>query len=111
MLTIRKAQWAALSRARVEDFELRLVHALKTKYAERCASMGDGAVQESVRTAMAKREEHQFETEECIVLYLDLMYRLGFDFDVLPWVQDIVRDHEIGARTRFVSLLEQADAQ
>src|SRR5688572_32872069 len=111
MLIIRKAQLEAMARARVEDFEERLAGELKGKYPERCAKVGDEAVRESVRTAMAKGEEHKFETEECIVLYLDLMYRLGFDFDSLPWVRETLLDHALNARTRLVLLLEQANAK
>jgi hypothetical protein len=114
MLLIRRAQLEALGRAHEESFERRAAGHLRVKYPDPCRELGEAAVRQSVRTAMAKRKEHRFETEECVLLYLDLMYLLGFDCDSdpdLPWVREMLADEALGARTRLVLLEERARKQ
>jgi hypothetical protein len=112
MLLIRREQLQALARAHEESFERRAAGRLRVKYPDRYRELGELAVRQSVRTAMAKGKEHRFETEECILLYLDLMYLLGFDCDSdLPWVRDTLADEGLGARTRLVLLEERARKQ
>src|SRR5580693_3084202 len=111
MLTIRKDQIDALSRAKVEAFIKRLAGELKLKYPARCANLSDGDILESVRTAMAKGAQYRFETEECVALYLDLMYRAGFNFDGLPWARETLRDLMVSPSIRLLRLMEQVDAK
>jgi hypothetical protein len=107
MFVIRTAQLEALSRAREEAFERRAAAHVKAKFPEKCKELGDEAVRESVRTALQKRAEHGFETEECILLYLELMYRRGFDFDFEPAARELLGDQSLGIRSRLVLLGEE----
>ena len=108
MLTIRREQLLALARAREEAFERRAAAHVKAKFPGKCKELGDDAVFESVRTAMQKRAEHGFETEECILLYLELMYRRGFDFDFEPEAREMLTNQALGIRTRLVLLNEES---
>lgn len=111
MFVIRTEQLEALGKAHEESFERRVARRLRVKYPARCRGLDEDALRESVRIAMRKRTEHRFESEECILLYLDLMYLLGFDCDSdpsVPWVGEILADESLGARTRLVLLEERA---
>lgn len=111
MLIIRKEQMEAFRNSREMEFENRVVAYLKKEFAEQCSQLSDEAIRDSVKTAMLKRKEYRFETEETIILYLNLMYLLGFDFDKNAqheWVQETLTDYDLPSRTRLVLLNEKA---
>lgn len=112
MLIIRKAQMEALRNSREMEFENRAVAYLKKEFAEQCNQLSDEAIRDSVKTAMFKRKEYRFKSEETIILYLNLMYLLGFDFDKNAnneWVQETLTDYDLTPRTRMVLLNEKAN--
>src|SRR4051812_23882233 len=114
MFVIRTAQLEALGKALEHAFARRTAELLKKKYPESCKRLGDDGVRNWVAKAMEKRSEHRFDDEESIIVYLDLMQVLGFDFDQdprLPWVQATLRDPDLSAKVRLGLLWERARAQ
>jgi hypothetical protein len=111
MLIIRKEQLVALGRVPEREFVRKASAYLYERYPEICNELGSRGVRDSVELALSKREEYRFKTEDTILLFLDCMYLLGFEFDkndMFPWVNDILTDFEVRPRTRMLLLLEQA---
>jgi hypothetical protein len=111
MLIIRSEQMEALIKSRELEFENRAAAYLDKAFPEKCGQLSDEAIRDSVKTAMLKRKEYRFESEEAIILYLGLMYLLGFDFDTnaeYDWVKETLTDYDLPPRTRLVLLNEKA---
>lgn len=114
MLIIRQRQLDALRSVTEEEFERRAAAYLRQTYPAQCEGLDAAAVRESVRVALRKRSEYEFDSEETVLLYLDLMYLLGFDFDTAPassWVRQTLNDFDLAPRTRLVLLKEEAEAK
>jgi hypothetical protein len=114
MFVIRTAQLEALGKALERAFMRRAADHLRKRYPDSCKALGDEGVQTWVAKAMEKRSEHRFEDEESILVYLDLMQVLGFDFDAdprLPWVKGTLDDPDLSAKVRLALLWERAHAQ
>jgi hypothetical protein len=98
VLLIREAQMAALGEAAAERFALVAAKHLKQVLPEECAEMGDTAVRDSIDLAIRKAESYGIHEQLDILVYLNLMYVLGFDFDTdpeLPWAGELLRDKEL----------------
>jgi hypothetical protein len=111
MLIIRQEQVDALRAVREREFERQAAAYLWRKFPVRCTRLGEDVVRRSVKIAMRKRTEYQFDSEEAVLLYLDLMYMLGFDFDTAAesaWVRATLTDYDLSARTRLILLSQQA---
>ena len=112
--TIRTEQLAALHAALERQFAGRAMAYVRRQYPETCAALDERTIGASIETALEKRATYQFDSEETVFAYLDLMYLLGFDFDADPrceWVRETLTDFDLGARTRLLFLVEEARAR
>jgi hypothetical protein len=112
--TIRTEQLAALQGMLELQLADRAAAYVRGEYPATCAALDEPTIRASVQTALAKGAPYRFESEETIFAYLDLMYLLGFDFDLNPrcaWVRETLTDFDLGARTRLLLLVEQARAR
>ncbi|TMA24775.1 MAG: hypothetical protein E6J78_19450 [Deltaproteobacteria bacterium] len=112
--TIRSQQLRALETARERAFEDRAVARQRATYPEKCATLDEEAIRASFRTALAKRSDYRFDSEETVFAWLDLMYLLGFEFEEAPrcaWAKAILTDFDLGARTRLLLTVERARLQ
>jgi hypothetical protein len=110
-LIIRDAQLRAFEAALEQDFRRRAATHLRQQFPEHCRDLGEDRVAKSVAIAMEKRREYGLETEESVLLYLDTMYLLSFDFDdssAWPWAKETLRDADLSARTRVLLVNERA---
>ena len=112
MLVIRKEQLDAFAKEKEKKFEREAFQYIKTTYPDKCKSLTDDQIKESILTAKQKSENYSLFTTETVMLYIDLMYLLGFDFDTdknYPWVQEILLDDELRGRTRMLYLKSKAN--
>ena len=109
--TIRTEQLAALHSELERQVADRAMAYVRRRYPETCAALDERAIRASIETALGKRATYQFDSEETFFAYVDLMYRLGFDFDTNPqseWVRETLTDFDLGPRTRLLLLVEEA---
>jgi len=109
--TIRNEQLAALQVAYERQLCERAVAYVRRHYPQVCAALEERSIRASVETALQKRVQYRFDSEETFFAYLDLMYLLGLDFDRDPekeWVRSTLTDFDLGPRTRLLLLVEEA---
>ena len=112
--TIRTGQLAAFQAALERQLADRAVLYVCRRYPETCAALDESAIRASIDRALAKRAVYRIDSEETFCAYVDLMYLLGFDFDTDPqceWAQERLKDFDLGARTRLLLLVEEAQAR
>lgn len=112
--TIRTEQLAALHAVLERRFADRAMAYVRRQYPGTCAALDERTIRASIETALGKRATYQFDSEETFFAYLDLMYLLGFDFDLNPqceWVRETLTDFDLGPRTRLLLLVEEARAR
>ncbi len=112
--TIRNEQLGALHAGLERQVADRAVAYVRRQYPGTCAALDERAIRASIETALGMRANYQFDSEETFFAYLDLMYLLGFDFDLNPqceWVRETLTDFDLGPRTRLLLLVEQARAR
>jgi Domain of unknown function (DUF4123) len=112
--TIRAEQMQAMAEARREQMIDRCVEFVRGEFPDLCARMTAAQVRDSVRTALAKGERWKFGAREEVMLYLELMYLLGFDFDESrrgAWARGMLGDFDLGPRTRLELLVDEARAR
>jgi hypothetical protein len=111
--TIRREQLAAFEAESERQLVRRATAYVHRQHPGKCAALGDEAVHASVATALQKRAPYRFDSEETLFAWLDLMYLLGFEFDTDPWcgwIRPTLTDFDLGARTRLLSLVQEARA-
>jgi hypothetical protein len=108
MLVIRHDQVKALGEYRERAFLARAVRHLHEAFPARCQALGDEEVKRSVGLAMRKARGYGLPREVDILRYLNLMYVFGFDFDTLPWANEVLADMEISAEPKIEELMENA---
>ena len=110
-LTVREAQMEALGDALRQSFVARATAHLQAQFPEYFRSLGKERVAKSIAIAMEKRRQYGFDSEETVLLYLDAMYLLSFDFDdssAWPWAKETMSDADLSARTRLLLVNERA---
>jgi hypothetical protein len=114
MLVIRQEQMEALRKARIEQFEARMVVHLKQLMPEQCAALGDEAMRHDIRHGMARAAEYDITAERDVARYLELALLLGRDFDSSPsspWARPILLDRSSSAANRLRRLRSVARRQ
>jgi hypothetical protein len=81
---------------------------VRTALPDRYARLGEAAVLASVDQALRKAEEYDLQQDCDIIRYLNLMYRLGFDFDADPQSRDVLQARGLSASDRLDRLTERA---
>lgn len=87
MLTIRKKQFEAISKAYLKDFEMRLVRHFFQYFPNICVPLGRDLVRKFIQYGIMQAKKYNYVTERDICLYISLMFLLGSDFDQDPQVR------------------------
>lgn len=112
MLTIRQAQFAALSQYDVRRFENWMFAHLHRFFPAECAAAGDDRVMETIRHGIQRAAVHGITEKRDVCRYIDLMAVFGVDFDRDPklrWASDILA-RRADSRSRMRALLVSAKA-
>lgn len=108
MLVIREDQMRVLGEYRERAFIARAMRHLELGFPARCADLGSDEVRRSVTIAIRKAREYGLPREVDILRYLNLMYTFGFDFDTLPWANQVLTDVTISPHPKMEELMENA---
>ena len=103
VLTIRNEQLQALFFGMADPFRRLAVAKLNAEHPERCAALGERGVAGAIELALDKAWTYGFEDDDDILLYLDVMFRVGLRFDEDPrhsWAREILRDARYAPETR-----------
>jgi hypothetical protein len=98
MLTIRKPQLQAISASRVEVFYERVRYHLAKCFPDECRAIGEATVADLVRHGVERADHYGFKSQREIVLYINLMFVFGPDFDEdtdFPWAAGILNDETL----------------
>lgn len=94
-MKIRKEQMAALERAALKGFEVDMVRHL-AQYAPRLSQVaGEDAVRREIRFGLERAGRYGFTKRGPVRFYIELMVRLGCDFDtdpLLPWANAALKE-------------------
>ena len=104
MLTIRSEQMRNFFFHQAGPFRVKAIQYLQETFPEKCQQMEKDAIRASIDLALEKAWIYDFKEDDQILIYLKLMYTLGFDFDEnadYPWVQAILKDRELQQRTKL----------
>jgi hypothetical protein len=110
MFRIRPEHLAAFAQVSLDDFEDRMVEHLGEEFSEKCAALGEAAVRETIRHGVNRAAAYGLEDEYDVCLYLEVMLRLGRDFDKDPrqaWAVPILQDKTRDPLDRAERLWEQ----
>ena len=110
MLIIRDTQMQAFANMLAGAFEQTALAHLRQSLPEACAEIGETAVRQSIRLAVRKCAQYQFDTVSETLRYLNIMYWVGFDFDEdpeCPWAQKILNNENLDSEEKL-DALEQA---
>jgi hypothetical protein len=103
MLVIRNEQLKALFFGMAGPFRRLATAKMNADHPESCARLGPDGVAAAIDLALEKAWTYGFEEDEDILLYLDVMFRVGFRFDEDPkhaWAREILRDARYAPETR-----------
>lgn len=103
ILVIRDEQLKALFFGMAGPFRDRAVARLNADHAGPCAALGRQGVADAIELALEKAWTYGFDEDEDILLYLDVMFRVGVRFDEDPqhaWAREILRDARYAPETR-----------
>lgn len=95
MLEIRQEQMDVFDDYMLKKFENDLVVHLNTHFPQQCETMGETAVPEMIHHGIKRASTYGIVVENHVSRYINLMFRLGKDFDVdpaLPWVAPILTE-------------------
>lgn len=107
MLTLRKEQMEIFRRQELRRFEDEVYAHLLREHPRACAALGEGAVRRSIRRGIERAGAYGITREPDVGGYIDLMYRLGHDFDTdpaRPWARAILESPRV-PRHRKVAVL------
>jgi hypothetical protein len=114
MFTIRKQHMDACATVSMRNFEDRVLEHLRESYPGEVETRGELKTREAIREGTQKARGYGLVSEVDVVLYIDVMFRLGPDFDnhpKYPWAREILQglDNQDPA-TKAVRLDERASA-
>ena len=98
MLTIRKAQIQALGRVVMQEFEKDMLQHLEQFFPDESSAMGDKALRELIRHAIARAKDYGLTSERDLCKYLNLTMVYGRDFDTDPeleWMRGFLTDPDV----------------
>ncbi|HZS41424.1 MAG TPA: hypothetical protein VFF06_31560 [Polyangia bacterium] len=100
MLIIRREQMAIFERAAEEDFERRLMIAMRAHHPLAVRDRSDEELRAEVRVAIARARGHGFRHESTIADFVSLYFSVGARFDEYPPVRAILRDEVVPLEKR-----------
>lgn len=111
MITINPDQQAALNALSRENFVERVTTHLQRFFPQHCAALGPAGVREAIDRGIVRAGHYGIVGERDVVLYLDLMFAFGPDFDTdpnLPWAAAILTDERVPAPKQRINRLHDA---
>lgn len=111
MIVINPEQQAALNALSRENFIERVTGHLQRFFPQHCAALGPDGVREAIDHGIDRAGGYGIVGERDVVLYLDLMFAFGRDFDTdpnLPWAAAILTDERIPAPKQRINRLHAA---
>ena len=108
---IRDAQLAVLARSMADDAVERGLAKLRREHPALLRGRDEAALLGLVERARIKGAALRFGATADVVCWVELMLRLGADFDSLPqhgWARSILEDPDLGAATRLSIVLDEA---
>ena len=98
MLTVRKEQVRALGRAMMQEFEKDMLRHLQQFFPDESSAMGNRALRELIRHAIARAKDYGLTSERDLCKYLNLAMVYGGDFDTDPeleWMRGFLADPDV----------------
>ena len=114
MFVIRHSQKHALNAAQDERAARCVQRRIRRRHPEECDLMGGDAVRDATFLAIRKGREYGLKTKGEFFFFLDLMYRLGFDFDTgarFPWIRSILDEPGVAPHEKLKKIREQLSAE
>ena len=106
---VRLEQYQALEEVSWKDLEDRMVRELVQRFPQPCEKLGQRDLRAFIRFATAKATTYQLAREADLYHFVELMFRLGRDFDKDPQVQAILQDSSVpDPSARLARLYERA---
>lgn len=84
VLTLRKAQIAAIAEDAEETLRARMRKHLQAEYPERCAELGEKRSSLWLKLGLQRARRRGLRDESHLELFLELMFEFGRDFDRSP---------------------------
>jgi len=97
MLLIRNEQMEVLKSCNLRQFEDLMVDHLNRYYPQKCKTLGDKVVRETIQYGIEKANTYTIHIEYDVSRYINLVFTFGRDFDTdenLPWASDILNDED-----------------
>jgi len=104
MLRIRNAQLQVFELRRIEQLVERLLQTLPERWPATATSLGEPGLRAFILTGIERCKRYGIDTEVEAVRYLDLMFRLGRDFDTspaYPWAGEILGAAQLTSRGKL----------
>ena len=109
--TIRDAQLAALARSLADDLIEQGLARLRREHPALVQGRDPAALRALVEKARSKGAAFRFSATADVLCWVELMLRLGADFDALPQhagARAILEDPDLSAATRLSIVLDEA---
>ena len=114
MFIIRQSQKQALTAALDARAARCVQRRIRRRHPEQCRRMGEDAVRDAVFLAIRKGRGYGLKTKGEFFFFLDLMYRLGFDFDTgarFPWIRSILDEPGVAPHEKLKKIRERLSAE
>jgi hypothetical protein len=110
MLLIRNEQMQAFRKTLRQRFEDRLLHHLLRRHPEYCAAKGVEAVKASITQGIDSAFAYGLGSEENISDYVEIMIRIGDDFDTRwPWASKVLSETALKPAVKMANLRSRAE--
>ena len=103
-MKIRDEQMEALAAAMESPFYERTIRFLREHWADECAGREDDDLKRTIARALRRVRGYGLDSEQDAVRYLNLMFRLGSEFESDPryaWVSELLADTQIPAEHKL----------
>jgi hypothetical protein len=98
----------------LKEFEDRMAEYLAKRFSPIWTAKGESAGRKSIQRGIESSRKYGITAENDVARYIDLMYRLGEDFDTspnTPWAARILENSDFGSSVKMDMLCEQAESQ
>jgi hypothetical protein len=103
-MIIRKEQSNAFRQQMATSFEDRMAAQLRESLPDETRHLNDAAVRADIRAGMTRAAQYDIQTERDVARFIDLLFRVGRDFDTsptTPWARQILLDKASSADNRL----------
>ena len=114
MLTIRREQMEAFSKAMRRRFEDRLVVHLRRKFLDDYKKLGEQGVRARAQAGIERAAGYGVTIECDVARFVELMFRLTESFDTdpqYPWAAEVLGDADMGSHPKMDLVCERAELE